>query len=56
MKTARVIIGAIIAIIGVMVLVGTKNDSNYELLSRGLGFVLFVVGALIAKAFDFQKS
>lgn len=55
MKT-RNIIGGIIATIGIMVAICTKDGSSHEILIRGIGLALFFVGAYIAEAFDFQTK
>lgn len=52
----RNIIGAIIAIIGVGVVLMTPDDCKNEMILRFAGIATFVFGAYIAEAFDFQKQ
>lgn len=53
---ARQIIGGAIAIIGLVLAVGTADNSAHELVIRGVGVAMLATGAYIAKMFDLQNS
>lgn len=53
---ARKYIGGAIAIIGITAAVSVADGSAYEMLIRGGGIALLIVGAFIAKLFDFQNK
>lgn len=55
MKT-RKIVGVILAIVGLFAAICAKDGMDYELGIRFGGIALFAIGALLAKAFDFQNE
>lgn len=53
---ARKYIGAAIAIIGTAAAVSVADGSAGEMIIRGAGVALFVIGAFVGKFFDFQNK
>ena len=49
-------IGAVLAIVGIVVAVCTVDDCQYELWFRFGGVVAFAVGAYMGEAYDFQNK
>ena len=54
MKT-RQFIGGFIAIIGMTAAVSVCDGSAHEMLIRGIGIAMFVIGAFVGKFFTFQR-
>lgn len=55
-KSFRQITGAVLAIIGLLLVVCTADGSNHEIKLRLTGIALFAIGAYVARMFDFQKA
>lgn len=53
-KSSRQITGAVLAIIGLLLVVCTADGSNHEIMMRLTGMALFAIGAYVARMFDFQ--
>ena len=56
MKTFKKNIGIVMTLIGMFLAIGTADGSNYEILLRLGGVVLFTLGAYFAQMFDFQSG
>ena len=52
----RNIIGVIIVAIGLLLAIGTMDNSGHEMICRFGGIALIAFGAWLAEAFDFQKQ
>ena len=56
MKTFKKNIGLAMTLLGMFLAIGTADGSNYEILLRLGGVVLFTLGAYFAQMFDFQSG
>lgn len=56
MKTFKKNIGIVMTLIGMFLAIGTADGSNYEILLRLGGVVMFALGAFLAQVFDFQSG
>lgn len=56
MKTFKKNIGVAMTVFGLFLAIGTADGSNYEILLRLIGVLLFALGAYIAQMFDFQSG
>lgn len=56
MKTFKKNIGIVITLIGMFLAIGTADGSNYEILLRLGGVVMFALGAYLAEVLDFQSG
>lgn len=56
MKKIKEYIGFAMVVLGLFLAIGTADGSNYEILLRLIGVVLFSLGAFIAQLFDFQSG
>lgn len=56
MKTFKKNIGIVITLIGLFLAIGTADGSNYEILLRLGGVVMFALGAYLAEVLDFQSG
>lgn len=56
MKKFKEYIGFAMVILGLFLAIGTADGSNYEILLRLIGVVLFSLGVFIAQLFDFQSG
>lgn len=54
MKKFKKNIGLVLTILGMFLAIGIADGSNYEILLRLGGVVLFTLGAYFAQMFDFQ--
>lgn len=53
---ARMLIGDLIVGIGVATAIGIADGNAHETLIRGIGVAMIIIGAYLAKAFDFQNK
>ena len=56
MKTFKKNIGTVMAALGMFLAIGTADGSNYEILLRLGGVVMFALGAYLAEVLDFQSG
>lgn len=56
MKKIKEYIGLAMVVLGLFLAIGTADGSNYEILLRLGGVVLFTLGAYFAQMFDFQSG
>ena len=56
MKTFKKNIGVAMTVLGLFLAIGTADGSNYEILLRLGGVVLFTLGAYFAQMLDFQSG
>ncbi len=56
MKTFKKNIGIVMTLIGIFLAIGTADGSNYEILLRLVGVVMFALGAYLAEVLDFQSG
>lgn len=56
MKRIKEKIGLAMALVGLFLAIATANGSNYEILLRLAGVVIFAIGGYLSKAFYFQQD
>lgn len=56
MKRFKKNIGLVLTILGMFLAIGTADGSNYEIVLRLTGVVMFALGAYMAEAFYFQQD
>lgn len=56
MKTFKKNIGLVLSVGGMFLAIGTADGSNYEILLRLGGVVMFALGAYLAEVLDFQSG
>mgnify|MGYP006389697897 FL=1 len=56
MKTFKKNIGVAMTVFGLFLAIGTADGSNYEILLRLGGVVMFALGAYFAEVLDFQSG
>lgn len=56
MKKIKEYIGFAMVVLGLFLAIGTADGSNYEILLRLGGVVLFTLGAYFAQMLDFQSG
>ncbi|MBR6775932.1 MAG: hypothetical protein IKM23_09540 [Bacteroidales bacterium] len=56
MKRFKKNIGLVLTILGMFLAIGTADGSNYEILLRLGGVVMFAVGGYMSEAFYFQQD
>lgn len=56
MKTFKKNIGVAMTVLGLFLAIGTADGSNYEILLRLGGVVMFALGACLAEVLDFQSG
>lgn len=53
---ARKFVGGMFALVGLVAAVSVCDGSAHELLIRGIGLAMFVIGAYTARLFDFKST
>lgn len=56
MKKIKEYIGSAMVVLGLFLTIGTADGSNYEILLRLGGVVMFALGAYLAEVLDFQSG
>ena len=56
MKKFKKNIGLVLSVGGMFLTIATADGSNYEILLRLTGVVMFALGAFLAQMFDFQSG
>lgn len=56
MKRFKKNIGLVLTILGMFLAIGTADGSNYEIILRLAGVVMFAVGGYMSEAFYFQQD
>ena len=56
MKKIKEYIGLAMVVLGLFLAIGTADGSNYEILLRLGGVVMFALGAYFAEVLDFQSG
>ena len=56
MKKIKEYIGFAMTVLGLFLVIGTADGSNYEILLRLGGVVMFALGAYLAEVLDFQSG